>query len=294
MTLYYVGIDGGGTSCRARIRDEQGKLIGEAKSGSANILLGVEVAMNSIVDAITQAAQQGQLNSNDFSNMHVGLALAGAEQKSAWFDFMAQAHPFASMTLNTDAYGACIGAHNGHNGAIMIGGTGSCGIYLKDGEQHVVGGREFPISDQGGGAVMGLRLIQQVLLAEDGIRSKTPLTQHVMNHFNNDVDAIVEWSKGAIPKDYGQFSPVIFQLANEGDELAIDMLKQTAADIEMFVLALHHKGADKVCLMGSIAERILNWLSPPVQQWIVKPQFDAIEGALMFAGKPQHNLYQQA
>ncbi len=294
MTLYYVGIDGGGTSCRARIRDDQGTLIGEAKSGSANILLGVDVAMSSIVDAITQAAQQGQLDFNHFSNMHVGLALAGAEQKSAWFDFMAQAHPFASMTLNTDAYGACIGAHNGHNGAIMIGGTGSCGIYLKDGEQHVVGGREFPISDQGGGAVMGLRLIQQVLLAEDGIRSKTPLTQHVMNHFNNDVDAIVEWSKGAIPKDYGQFSPVIFQLANEGDELAIEMLKQTAADIEMFVLVLHHKGADKVCLMGSIAERILNWLSPPVQQWIVKPQFDAIEGALMFAGKPQHNLYQQA
>ncbi|MEZ8612566.1 BadF/BadG/BcrA/BcrD ATPase family protein [Vibrio sp. 10N.247.311.14] len=294
MTLYYVGIDGGGTSCRARIRDAQGKLIGEAKSGSANILLGVDVAMSSIIDAITKAAQQGQLNSDHFSNMHVGLALAGAEQKSAWFDFMAQPHPFASMTLNTDAYGACIGAHNGQDGAIMIGGTGSCGIFLKDGEQYVVGGREFPISDQGGGAVMGLRLIQQVLLAEDGIRNKTPLTLHVMNHFNNDVDAIVEWSKGAIPKDYGQFSPVIFQLANEGDELAIEMLKQTAADIEMFVLALHHKGADKVCLMGSIAERILNWLSPPVQQWIVKPQFDAIEGALMFAGKPQHNLYQQA
>ncbi|MFA0541417.1 BadF/BadG/BcrA/BcrD ATPase family protein [Vibrio sp. 10N.222.52.B7] len=294
MTLYYVGIDGGGTSCRARIRDAQGKLIGEAKSGSGNILLGVDVAMSSIIDAITKAAQQGQLNSDHFSNMHVGLALAGAEQKSAWFDFMAQPHPFASMTLNTDAYGACIGAHNGQDGAIMIGGTGSCGIFLKDGEQYVVGGREFPISDQGGGAVMGLRLIQQVLLAEDGIRNKTPLTLHVMNHFNNDVDAIVEWSKGAIPKDYGQFSPVIFQLANEGDELAIEMLKQTAADIEMFVLALHHKGADKVCLMGSIAERILNWLSPPVQQWIVKPQFDAIEGALMFAGKPQHNLYQQA
>ncbi|MDH5916273.1 N-acetylglucosamine kinase [Vibrio splendidus] len=294
MTLYYVGIDGGGTSCRARIRDDQGKLVGEAKSGSANILLGVDVAMNSIVDAITKAAQQSQLDSNDFSNMHVGLALAGAEQKSAWLDFMVQAHPFASMTLNTDAYGACIGAHNGQDGAIMIGGTGSCGIYLNNGEQHVVGGREFPISDQGGGAVMGLRLIQQVLLAEDGIRNKTPLTQHVMNHFNNDVDAIVAWSKGAIPKDYGQFSPAIFQLANEGDELAIEMLKQTAADIEMFVLALHRKGADKVCLMGSIAERILNWLSPPVQQWIVKPQFDAIEGALMFAGKSQHNLYQQA
>lgn len=291
MTLYYVGIDGGGTSCRARIRDEQGNFIGEAKSGSANIMLGADVAMKSIVDAITQATLQGGLSSQDFSEMHIGLALAGAEHKSSWQTFMALPHPFASMVLNTDAYGACVGAHNGDDGAIMIAGTGSCGIYLTNGEQHVVGGREFPISDQGGGAVMGLRLVQQVLLAEDGIIDKTPLCTHVMAHFNHDVDQVVEWSKTALPRDYGQFSPAIFEHAAQGDSLAISMLKQTASDIEMFLLALNRKGATRICLMGSIAERIIKWLSPTVQNWVVEPKFDAIEGALMFAGKPEHNLY---
>ncbi len=291
MTLYYVGIDGGGTSCRARIRDEQGNFIGEAKSGSANIMLGAEIAMESILDSITQAAQQGGLSEKQFAQMHVGLALAGAEHKSSWQKFMALSHPFASIVLNTDAYGACVGAHNGDDGAIMIAGTGSCGIYLQGSEQHVVGGREFPISDQGGGAVMGLRLIQQVLLAEDGIGEKTPLAEHVMAHFDNDVDQIVEWSKNALPRDYGQFSPAIFKHAERGDSLAITMLKQTAADVEMFLVALNRKGATRICLMGSIAERIKAWLSPPVQNWVVTPQFDAIEGALMFAGKPAHNLY---
>lgn len=291
MTLYYVGIDGGGTSCRARIRDEKGNCMGEAKSGSANILLGIDVAMTSIVDAITQAAKQGGLDESHFGRMHVGLALAGAEQKSAWRAFMALNHPFASLVLNTDAYGACVGAHNGDEGAIMIAGTGSCGIYLAQGEQHVVGGREFPISDQGGGAVMGLRLIQQVLLAADGIVEKTPLAEHVLNHFNQDIDQIVEWSKGALPRDYGQFSPAIFEHAYQGDSLGISMLKQTASDVEMFLIALNRKGATRICLMGSIAQRIKAWLSPPVQSWIVEPQFDAIEGALMFAGKPEHNLY---
>ncbi|MEL7291351.1 MAG: N-acetylglucosamine kinase [Pseudomonadota bacterium] len=291
MSSYYVGIDGGGTSCRARIRNQAGELIGEGKSGSANILLGVDIAMTSILDAIAQAAAEGGLNESDFNLMHVGLALAGAEQKAAWFEFMAATHPFASMTLNTDAYGACIGAHRGEPGAIMIAGTGSCGIYLSHGEQHVVGGREFPISDQGGGAVMGLRLVQKVLLAQDGIGNNTPLAQHVMQQFDNDVDNIVSWSKQALPRDYGQFSPAVFEYANQGDALAIEMLKQTAADIEMFVLALHQRGAERICLMGSIAERIKTWLSPPVQAWIVAPQCDAIEGALMFAGKPEHNLY---
>ena len=291
MTLYYVGIDGGGTSCRARIRDEQGNFIGEAKSGSANIMLGAEIAMESILNSITQAAQQGGLSEKQFAQMHVGLALAGAEHKSSWQKFMALSHPFASIVLNTDAYGACVGAHNGDDGAIMIAGTGSCGIYLQGSEQHVVGGREFPISDQGGGAVMGLRLIQQVLLAEDGIGEKTPLAEHVMAHFDNDVDQIVAWSKTALPRDYGQFSPAIFKHAEQGDSLAITMLKQTAADVEMFLVALNRKGATRICLMGSIGERIKAWLSPPVQSWVVTPQFDAIEGALMFAGKPAHNLY---
>ncbi|QIL85052.1 N-acetylglucosamine kinase [Vibrio sp. HDW18] len=288
---YYVGVDGGGTSCRARIRDAQGQSIGEAKSGSANILLGVDRALQAVIDAITLAAQQGGLSEQAFANMHVGLALAGAEQKNAWHAFIQQAHPFASMTLNTDAYGACLGAHLGNDGAIMIAGTGSCGLLLKHGQSYVVGGREFPISDQGSGAVMGLRLIQQVLLAQDEIRPHTPLCEVVMDHFQHDLDAIVTWSKTALPCDYAQFSPQIFSHAYAGDELAIELLKQTAADIEMLLIALHRKGAEQICLMGSIAERLHDWLSPPVQQWLVAPQADAIEGGLMFAGKPEHNLY---
>ncbi|WP_063664711.1 N-acetylglucosamine kinase [Aliivibrio fischeri] len=291
MTHLYVGIDGGGTSCRARIRNEQGELLGEAKSGSANILLGVDVAMNSIIDAITQAAAQHNLTDADFSRMHLGLALAGAEQKSAWHNFMQQAHPFASMVLNTDAYGACLGAHNGENGAIMIAGTGSCGIYINNGQQHVIGGREFPISDQGGGAIMGLRLIQYTLLASDGIKPTTALTEHVLAHFENDIDCIVDWSKTARPCDYGQFSPAIFELALKGDTLAIDMLQQTASDIEMFLTALNKKGATKIALMGSIGERIIEWLSPSIRQYLVQPQFDAIEGGIMMARNKEHNLF---
>ncbi|MDR9828413.1 N-acetylglucosamine kinase [Vibrio sp. FNV 38] len=290
MTEYFVGIDGGGTSCRARVRDSKGDLIGEAKTGSANILLGVETAMSAIVEAITQAANQGGLTTNDCRHMHVGLALAGAEQRDTWQAFMNLPNPFKSLTLNTDAYGACLGAHSGDDGAIMIAGTGSCGLLLLNGEQYVVGGREFPISDQGSGAIMGLHLIQQMLLIDDGILPHSQLAQEVRQEFG-DIDNIVSWSKRALPRDYGKFCPRIFYYATEGDWLAIKLLKQTAQDIEIFLTALHKKGATRICLMGSIAERILPWLTPPAQQWIVPAKSDAVEGALMFAGRPEHNLY---
>ncbi|WP_420849259.1 BadF/BadG/BcrA/BcrD ATPase family protein [Photobacterium lutimaris] len=287
---YFVGVDGGGTSCRARITDSNDRVLGEAKTGSANIMLGANLAMASIIDAIATAAATAGLGKDSYASMSVGLALAGAEQQSAWYEFMAQPHPFAAVTLNTDAYGACLGAWGGEDGAILIAGTGSCGILLKDNEQHVVGGREFPISDQGGGAVMGLRLIQQALLAHDGLRPITPLAEHVINHFNQDIDSIVSWSKTARPCDYGQFSPAIFSHAYQGDALGIELLNQTAADIEMWMKALINRGAEQICLMGSIAERITPWLIPPLQQRITAPQGDAMDGALAMA-RANHNLY---
>lgn len=291
MTNYLVGIDGGGTSCRARIRNAKGDLLGEAKTGSANIQLGVDKALLSIVDAIYQAAGQADIPESSLSRMDVGLALAGAELKSAWFAFMQQPHPFASLTLNTDAYGACIGAHNGNSGAILIAGTGSCGLLIKDGRQHVIGGREFPISDHGSGAMMGLKALQETLLGFDDIKEYTPLAEQIMSTFGHDIDAVVTWSKTAKPCDYAQFSPLIFQYAKQTDPLAISLLKQTAADIEMLLIALNQRGATEIALMGSIGEHILDWLNPTVSQWLVKPQFDAIEGAIMIAGQQQHNLY---
>lgn len=287
---YFVGVDGGGTSCRARICNIDGHCLGEAKTGSANILLGGNIAMASIQDAIATAATQAQLTDTDYGYMSVGLALAGAEQKQAWYDFMALPHPYAAITLNTDAYGACLGAWRGEEGAILIAGTGSCGILLRDNQQQVIGGREFPISDQGGGAVMGLRLIQQVLLSVDEIVPHTPLTRQVMNHFNHDVDAIVSWSKTARPCDYGQFSPAIFAHAADGDSLAIDLLKQTVSDIEMLLSALVKRGAEKICLMGSIGEHIQPWLAPPFRARLALPQGDAMDGAITMA-KGCHNLY---
>lgn len=291
MDYFYVGVDGGGTSCRARIRDSENNLIGEAKKGSANILLGTQLAMDMIVETIKLAAYSGGLSEDNLKQMHVGLALAAAEHKPSWQEFMNLPHPFRSITLNTDAYGACLGAHNSGNGAIMIAGTGSCGIYIENDKQYVVGGREFPISDQGSGAMMGLHLIQRTLLIADEIEPATPLSNFIMIYFNYSIDQIVAWSKKALPKDYGQFSPMIFKFAEQCDPLAISLLKQTASDIEMFLSIMVKKGAKEICLMGGIGERIKPWLSPPFQHLIKEAKSDAMEGALMYANKTEHNLY---
>ena len=137
---------------------------------------------------------------------------------------------------------------------------------------------------------MGLHLIQQVLLSVDGIVPKTELAHHVLTHFDHDIDAIVSWSKTARPCDYGQFSLAIFTFAERNDPLAISLLQQTAADIEMWMQALILRGAHNICLMGGIGERIQAWLTPPMLHRLATPQGDAMDGAIAMA-RGNHNLF---
>ncbi|MBR1251749.1 N-acetylglucosamine kinase, partial [Bradyrhizobium sp. AUGA SZCCT0169] len=71
----YLGIDGGGTRCRARIEDENGNVLGLATSGPATTRIGFEKAWRSIMEATEAAAAQAGLTGEDFARMHAGIGL---------------------------------------------------------------------------------------------------------------------------------------------------------------------------------------------------------------------------
>ena len=54
MTLY-IGIDGGGSHCRALLQDSKGKILGEGWGGPANPVNDAELAKQSILEACNQA-----------------------------------------------------------------------------------------------------------------------------------------------------------------------------------------------------------------------------------------------
>ena len=68
----YLGVDGGGTRCRARIEDESGRVLGEASSGPATTRIGPEKAWRSIMEATEAAAAQAGLTREDFARMRAG------------------------------------------------------------------------------------------------------------------------------------------------------------------------------------------------------------------------------
>ena len=55
MIEFWVGVDGGGTHTRARIRNNAGKLLGEGRAAGSNLELGIALAHGHVLAAIDQA-----------------------------------------------------------------------------------------------------------------------------------------------------------------------------------------------------------------------------------------------
>ena len=73
----YLGVDGGGSGCRARLEDERGAVLGEGTSGPASTRIGIDKAWRSIMRACTAAAEQAGIDRQEFAAMHAAIGLAG-------------------------------------------------------------------------------------------------------------------------------------------------------------------------------------------------------------------------
>src|SRR5262245_17453668 len=153
----YLGIDGGGTRCRARIEDENGRLLGEASSGPATTRIGVEKAWRSIMAATEAAAAQARLSHADFARMHAAIGLAGLGRRGAEAALKNIAHPFASTVFISDGMAACLGAHRGPVAPTGVPGTVWLGAARTAGRKTATAGTGFPVPDEAAGAITGLQ-----------------------------------------------------------------------------------------------------------------------------------------
>ena len=204
----YLGIDGGGTRCRAQIEDENGRVLGAASAGPATTRIGFENAWRSIMEATEAAAAQAGLTREDFARMHAGIGLAGLGRRGAEAALNKIAHPFASVIFISDGLAACLGAHSGADGAIVVAGTGSVGVGLIDGREIRLAGYGFPVSDEGSGADIGLQVVRLALRAADRRSELTPLLSEVLGAFDHDPYQAVAWSEEARATDYAAFAPI--------------------------------------------------------------------------------------
>ncbi len=279
----FLGVDGGGTGCRARVETDGGEVLGQGLSGPATTRLGIDAAWASVMAAAEAALAEAGLDTAARGSVRVGIGLAGLGRKGALEALAALPHPFAAVGFVSDGLAACLGAHSGEDGAIVIAGTGSVGIGRVAGRELRVGGYGFPISDEGSGADLGLQAVRLALRAHDGRHERTALLAEVMQRFKDDPADAVAWMDRASATDYATFAPLVMRHANQGDAAGRRIVQNAAEQVDGLVRALFEQGAPRVALLGGLSSAIEPWLSPDVRRRLKAADGDAVAGAIILA-----------
>ncbi|KAA3441629.1 N-acetylglucosamine kinase [Mesorhizobium sp. SARCC-RB16n] len=281
---FVLGIDGGGTSCRAALATAGGVVVGRAKSGAANIRTDLTGARSNIVDAARQAFIAAGKDPDLIPQTPAILGLAGANV-GTYRQQLEAILPFSTSRVETDAEIALEGAVGSGDGAMAILGTGTAYMARKNGKSRAIGGWGFQVGDQGSGARIGRDLLEQTLLAHDGVRQASPLTDSMMAVFRNNPEDVVEFTTNAKPGDFGGFAPKVFEHAQKGDIVANWILDKAVADVEASLGALDLAAGAPLCLLGGLAPLYAPRLSARYRALLKEPLDDALGGAVQMAAR---------
>ncbi|GAB3092715.1 ATPase [Aestuariicella hydrocarbonica] len=285
----YLGVDGGGTKCRACLVSSSGEVLGTGLAGPANPLHGLTRTLASITEAAEQAAASAGLPQLVLKDVVAGVALAGINLPGMFVTMSEWQHPFAEMHLTTDLHAACLGAHRGGDGAVIVVGTGSCGFVSVKGQSATLGGHGFLLGDMGSGAWMGLEAIKAVLKAEDGLSLPTTLVDQVTDIYGVNGLQIVERMSKASSSEFARLAPSVLAAAAAGDDVARAIVAQGAGYIDDLAKKLLLMAPPRLSMLGGISAPLQKWLSDDVSSKVQPPLEQPEMGAVYFA-RERHGL----
>lgn len=283
--LYRVGVDGGGTSTRARIVRHDGSLVGQGKAGASGLGQGIAQAWRNIELAIADAAQgiEGMAAGASLEVLHccpLGLGLAGANNADWRSEFMAANPGYRQLWVDSDVYTALLGAHAGRPGAVVIAGTGSIAHALwPDGSRNTAGGWGFPSGDEGGGSCLGVRAVNLAQQALDRRQPAGALAHAIVQATGGTPASLLAWCCNAAQFEYAALAPLVFD-CEATDSRAAQLLQEAVLAIENLAKAIDPHGRLPLAVRGSIAQRLAPRLCAAVQCRVVQPEGDAMDGAL--------------
>ena len=280
----YLGVDGGATRSRARLRDADGKLLADATGSAANVHVDFAAAVTVMRGLIDELLAKADCSDAARGQIAVGLGLAGVSDASDEARIVSAFSGFRFVRAANDSATACIGAHAGADGGLVNAGTGTVAIARVAGKETIIGGRGFLLGDEGSAAQIGLQALRAAVLAFDRLGPASGLTQEILGEFGGDPVAMLRWSRDAKPGDFGAFSPRVFIRAAAGDPIALAVVGGAARAVEALTRGVIALGAERVALVGGVGEALRPYFEPDIAARLKPPLYDPTDGAILFVG----------
>lgn len=232
--MHVLGIDAGGTKTVCYLADGEGRVLGEARGGGANLQAEGELGVEKILHAVMDQATSGE--AREIGAICLGMAGVDREGESAVVRaIMRRIGARSHVVVVNDALVALVAGVGEGPGVVIICGTGSIayGRNARD-EAARAGGWGHVLGDEGSGYWIGRRALQAVARADDGRGPATSLTPRVLAHFS------VARAEGLVSEIYdrqlrhhalAQLARLVQQARDEGDEVATQILEQAAHEL---------------------------------------------------------------
>ena len=230
-----LGIDGGGTRTRASILAGD-KLLAHAENGSIKRLrVGAEAAETHLRALLKEVYAQAGVTGVYAAS--VGVASASMPGTAEWITAVFNDFAIERSEVVGDEVIALDAAFHGGPGILQIAGTGSNTIgRAPDGSRETAGGWSSHLGDEGSGYWIGLHSLRRALKAHDR-EQPTQILEKIGEIWGTpDLDDLVNLGDSTPGPDFAALAPAINELAEAGDPVAVEVLRQAAADLVEFVL----------------------------------------------------------
>jgi len=235
-----LGIDGGGTRTRASIADGE-RVLARAENGSIKRLrVGAEAAEVNLRALLKDI--YGQTGVKGVHAACCGVASSTMPGVKEWIQAVFADFGVERSEVVGDEVIALDGAFKGGPGILQIAGTGSNTVgRAPDGSRECAGGWSSRLGDEGSGYWIGVNSLRRALHAYD--RDQPTRVLEVVGKIwgTKTIDELVNIGDSTPGPDFAALAPAISELAEEGDKVALGVLKQAADDLVETVLLVRSK-----------------------------------------------------
>lgn len=272
-----LGIDGGGTHTRASLVAGD-KVLAYAESGSIKRLrVGAETAEANLRALLQDVFRQA--GSTRVAAASCGVASAAMPGILEWITAVFHEFGIERSEVVGDEVIALDAAFQGGPGILQIAGTGSNTVgRAPDGSRENAGGWSSRLGDEGSGYWIGINAVRRALIAYDREQPSEVLKKVGEVWGTPTIDELINVGDGTPAPDFAALAPLVNELAEAGDPVALDVLRQAAADLAVFVLLVR----DKLLRKHNIAAEVpVAWTGSVIEKMrlVREPFFAALNKA---------------
>ena len=245
MSDYFLGVDGGQSGTTALIGDERGRIVGWATGGPCNHVAAPEARakfLRVIGACVSQAAERAAIGPHPhFKAACFGMS-GGPDDKAGLLTELIDAE---RRVVTHYAKIAWAGATEGEPGIIVIAGTGSI-AYGENahGETARAGGWGYVFGDEGGGFDIARQAVRAAMREQEGWGPRTALTPALVEFAgaSDPNEALHRFYTADWPRSrVAELAMTVDRLAEEGDPVAGDILRQSAQQLALLAAAVRRQ-----------------------------------------------------